>query len=346
MTLTIEIIDPLQSREWDEAVLSFDGYSFFHCRSWARVLADAYGYKPFYLMAYQNGRPAAAWPMFETRSVWTGRKGTLLPFSDHCSPLLSDEAFFNDLFGGTIDIGQKMKWKTIEFRGGGRFFGQYPTVANYNLHVLDLYRNEKEMTKRLRSSTRRNIKKAAKQQIDISISTSFESVKNFYGLNCLTRKHHGLPPQPFSFFKKIHKHILSEDKGIVVTARYQKRIIAGAVFFHFGDTAMYKFGASHRDFLNLRPNNLVMWEAIKWYGCRGYNRFDLGRSEPDNQGLNQFKNGWGATVRQIAYYRYDLVRQAFVESEPGIPSVVHQAFRVMPVPMLRVLGAVAYRHMG
>jgi hypothetical protein len=51
-------------------------------------------------------------------------------------------------------------------------------------------------------------------------------------------------------------------------------------------------------------------------------------------------------VRQVAYYRYDLVRQAFVESESKIPSVIHQAFRAMPLPMLRVLGALAYRHIG
>lgn len=346
MKYHVEVINPLQSLEWDELVLSFGGYSFFHSRSWAHVLADAYNYKPFYLMIYKNRRPTAALPAFETHSVWTGRKGVSLPFSDHCEPLLSEEACFNDLFDGVIKCARDAKWKTIEFRGGARFFSQYPTVANYNLHVLDLCPNEKDMSKRLRSSTRRNIKKASKQQIDISIDTSLESVKNFYGLNCLTRKHHGLPPQPFNFFKNIHQHILSEDKGIVVLARYQKQIIAGAVFFHFGETATYKYGASHRDYLQLRPNNLVMWEAIKWYSRRGYKQFDLGRSEPDNRGLNQFKNGWGATVRQIAYYRYDLGQKAFVESQTELPSFIHQAFRAMPIPVLRMFGALAYRHMG
>lgn len=346
MKYRTETINPLQSREWDELVLSFKGYSFFHSRSWAHVLADTYGYKPNYLTVFKHGHPVTAWPLFEIHSVLTGRKGVSLPFSDHCEPLLADDSHFNDLIGRVIDHGHRQNWKTIEFRGGGQFLGQTPKAAEYNNHVLDLCENESDLTKRLRSSTRRNINKAAKQGVEILFDTSLEALKHFYALNCLTRKHHGLPPQPFAFFRQIHRHILKEDKGAVVLARHQKRVVAGAVYFHFGDTATYKYGASHRDFLELRPNNLVMWEAIKWYGRRGYKHFDFGRSEPDNQGLNQFKNGWGATVKQVAYYRYDLVRRVFVTSERGIPPVINQAFRLIPVPVLRVLGSLAYRHMG
>ena len=44
--------------------------------------------------------------------------------------------------------------------------------------------------------------------LEMTICESFESIKDFYRLNCLTRRMHGLPPQPFSFFKKIHEHII------------------------------------------------------------------------------------------------------------------------------------------
>jgi lipid II:glycine glycyltransferase (peptidoglycan interpeptide bridge formation enzyme) len=123
-------------------------------------------------------------------------------------------------------------------------------------------------------------------------------------------------------------------------------VIAGAVFLHFKDTVTYKYGASDRHYLSLRPNNLIMWEAIKWYGRHGYRNLDLGRSSRDNQGLNQFKNGWGTIQGQIAYYRYDLEKQVFANNEPQLSPLIHHAFRKMPVPVLRLLGAIAYRHMA
>ena len=78
------------------------------------------------------------------------------------------------------------------------------------------------------------MKKAVKEQIEISVNTSLQSIRDFYHLNCLTRKHHGVPPQPFNFFKNIHDHIIGKNMGIVVLAHHRNQVIAGAVFFHFG----------------------------------------------------------------------------------------------------------------
>jgi hypothetical protein len=346
MDARVKAIDPLRFPGWDEWVQTFNGHNIFHSRSWARVLARSYGYQPHYLVLYRNGAPQAAWPMLQTQSAWAGRKGVSLPFSDHCAPLVSDEKDFNDLFDEIVSHARRHKWKSIEFRAGERFFKPFPVVANYNLHQLTLSPDEKEMLSRFRSSNRRNIKKAIKAQIDITIEASLEALREFYSLNCLTRQHHGLPPQPFKFFKNIYRYIIKKKMGIVVLARHQDRPIAGAVYFHFGETATYKYGASHRKYLAQRPNNLVMWEAIKWYASLGYKYFDFGRSEPDNKGLNQFKNSWGTTASTIAYYRYDPVRQTFLEKEDALPPFIHHVFRRMPVPVLRILGSMAYRHMA
>lgn len=346
MSYRIETINPLQFPGWDEWVLSSSGYSIFHSRAWAQVLADSYGYTPYYVMLYGDGEPKASWPAFQTNSVFSSRKGVSLPFSDHCEPLLSEDDYFQQLFNGVIHCAQQLEWKSVEFRGGGRFFRQLPTATSYNLHLLELCSSEQEMLSHLRNSNRRNIKKAIKAKVEVSINKSFESVRDFYALNCLTRQHHGVPPQPFKFFKNIYHHIISQKMGIIVLAHHQGKLIAGAVFFHFGEKATYKYGASHRKYLALRPNNLVMWEAIKWYGRQGYRQFDLGRSEHDNQGLNQFKNGWGAAATQIAYYHYDLSNEAFVKWKRHPPRFFNRVFQMMPVPILRVLGVLAYRHMA
>ena len=156
---------------------------------------------------------------------------------------------------------------------------------------------------------------------------------------------HGLPPQPFYFFKDIYKHILSLKKGFVVLAVFNERPVAGAVYFHIGGKAIFKYGASDRNYQHLRPNNLVMWEAIKWYARNGFKHFSFGRTEPENTGLLQFKQGWGPREEIINYYKYSLEKDSFVKDHfRGRTSYIF--FKKLPSPLLNLIGFLFYRHVG
>jgi lipid II:glycine glycyltransferase (peptidoglycan interpeptide bridge formation enzyme) len=162
----------------------------------------------------------------------------------------------------------------------------------------------------------------------------------------MTRKQHGLPPQPFNFFKKIYNRIISKGFGFVILASINKKNIAGAMYFHFGGRALYKYGASDHQYQHLRANNLVMWEAIKWYSRNGFKSLCFGRTEPENQGLIQFKSGWGTTERQISYYRFDFKKEAFINRQARVTGFQNRIFRNMPIPLLKMVGSILYKHVG
>jgi hypothetical protein len=44
----------------------------------------------------------------------------------------------------------------------------------------------------------------------------------------------------------------------------------------------------------LRANNLVMWEAIRWFSRNQFRSLHFGRTDQVQEGLMQFKRGWGA----------------------------------------------------
>ena len=77
------------------------------------------------------------------------------------------------------------------------------------------------------------------------------------------------------------------------------QVIAGAVYFLFRDTVIFKYGAFNKHYQILRPNNLVMWETIRWCCTNGFHHFSLGRTDPDNEGLLQFKRGWAVRENKI-----------------------------------------------
>ena len=343
--MNIEIINPITYKNWDELLLTSDQSIFFQTSAWAKVLCESYNYKPLYFITKNNGRLSSLIPVMEVNSCLTGKRGVSLPFTDYCTPIGSSEDQLTILTEKLIDYGTQAGWKHVELRGGRNYLKRFTTSATFISHTLELSGSEDQIFKTFRGSTRRNIKHAVKENVRVIFDRSWKSVEAFYRLNSKTRKHHGIPPQPKKFFKKLHEHIISKDRGIVAIALHETVPVAGGVFFEYGKKALFKYGASMRRYHHLRPNNLMMWETIKRYLHSGFQYFSFGKTEPENKGLAQFKHGWGTRERPIYYYTYDVRAEAFIERKKNLKSS-YPFFRLMPAPLLKLAGNMLYRHAG
>ena len=98
------------------------------------------------------------------------------------------------------------------------------------------------------------MRRAIRAGIRIEVSKTLASVRVFYRLNCLTRKRHGLPPQPWYFFEAVYDQIIRKQMGNIFIAYLNDRPIAGSIFFHFRQQAYYKYGASDYRFQKTRAN--------------------------------------------------------------------------------------------
>jgi hypothetical protein len=340
------IVNPLEIPNWDELILSRPDYSFFLSTAWARVLSEAYGYKPMYFSVFDGDRLRALLPLMEVRSFLTGKRGVSLPFSDFCEPVLDEKAFFPELLEAVIECGKGRDWKYLEIRGGQSLLPETPESETYLEHVLALMPDEKKAVDAFRNSTWRNVEKAVRNGVKVEVLNSPQALKDFYRLHCESRKRHGFPPQPFTFFRKIQEHILSHGLGWVVLAYHDGQVVSGNVYFHFGKKALYKYGASDKRYQHLRAANLAMYRGIKWYGDHGYTNLSFGRTDLQDEGLEQFKRGWGTTSSLIKYYRYDFPRHTFLQGGSASKGVYTALFNKTPVWLLRAVGGALYRHMG
>ena len=339
----IKIINPLKYPDWDDLLLTNNDYSFFHSSNWARVLCQSYFYKPNYLVSIHQNRLSALLPLMEVRRPFSGRSGVSLPFTDHCKPIGSSNAELEQILQTAISLGKTSGWRYLDFKGNGGCLQGAPPCTSYYNHILTLSQNEQEIFSSFRASTRRQVNRAREKGVSIRNSHSLKSVKKFYRLHCLTRKRHGLPPQPFQFFNNIYQHIIAHQKGQVFLAAHAGKEIAAAIFFHFGRKAIFKYGASDKKYYHLRPNNLLMCEAINWYADRGYQSMDFGRTALSNDGLLQFKRGWGTTEQIINYYRFETKKNEFVQH--SLVSENHQyIFKYLPTIVSRIVGKAFYKY--
>ena len=165
---------------------------------------------------------------------------------------------------------------------------------------------QKRFSQRFAGSVRRAIRKAERSDLDVRGEPDLEeAILEFYRLHVRTRRRHGLPPQPKSFFLNIHDEIIKPGSGFVVLAKRRSIPVAAAVFLHTGKKAVYKFGASDERHQDLRGNNLVMWEAIQFLAQNGFDTLHLGRTSFENEGLRRFKLAWGTVEETINYFRFD-----------------------------------------
>jgi len=193
---------------------------------------------------------------------------------------------------------------------------------------------------------RRGIRKAEQAGVKMEFGSTAESMQIFFGLHRRSRRRHGLPPQPVEFFENIVRHVFQPGHGFVAIARHEGRPIAAAVFFRTGHLGLYKFGASDYEFQHLRPNNLLMWEAIKHCAATGLSELHLGRTSLFNDGLRHFKLGFGAVEETIEYAKYDFRRNGFVSDVDRSEGPLNAMFRCLPMPLLTQAGRLLYPHLS
>lgn len=342
----MEVVDPTACPEWDDLIAAQPNATAFHTSAWARVIRDTYGYRPAYFRARDRERVTALIPFMEIHSWLTGKRGVSLPFTDECTPLLPDGLEFDAAAGQVMDFAASRGWQTVEFRGQGRGMGRFPAADEYLSHALDLTGTEAALFSRYSQNVQRNLRKAERNGIEVENGGTPSGVREFYRLNCLTRRDHGVPPQPFLFFENLRTHILEKDLGTLLLARHREKAVAGAVFLHFGRKGIYKYGASDRRHLDLRANHLVFQAGIRTLCEKGIETLSFGRTDPAQEGLRRFKLSWGARETRLQYFRFDVRSNSWLALRKARFSLWEGLMSKMPIPVLRLVGDIAYRHIG
>lgn len=339
------VINPLTDGQWDAEVSSHPHANIFHRKSWARVLSRTYGCELSYLRFTQGGTLQALVPLMELRSRFTGFRGISLPYSDFCHPLLFPGADAGEIFSKVAAFARERRWSYLELRGGGLQPADAMPALSFHAHQLDLRAGAEAVHRGFRSSVRQALRKAAGSPLEAEVSADAAAMRTFFQLHRETRQRHGLPPQPFSFFRIIQEEIMESGQGFVVTVRCQKRPVASMVFFQGSPCGIYKFGASDKRYQGMRANNLAMWTGIQELIRTGQETLHFGRSSLPNDGLRRFKLSWGATETALHYYRLDPARGTWGTANDHTVGLHTHLFRFLPAALNQLAGSLIYPHL-
>jgi CelD/BcsL family acetyltransferase involved in cellulose biosynthesis len=113
---------------------------------------------------------------------------------------------------------------------------------------------------------------------------------------------YGMLAQPAAMFRRMHARFAVDDALTVLIAEANGVPIAGVILLQCADILYYKFNASSEQ--HLRPNDILIWNAILYGHRNGMKLLDFGLSAGDHPGLIRYKRKFATDERNIQFFEW------------------------------------------
>ncbi|MEW6457431.1 MAG: GNAT family N-acetyltransferase [Acidobacteriota bacterium] len=295
--------------EWDEFVKINPNGRFVYLIGFKKAIEEIYNLKSNYWLCYEDGKIKAVFPSFFHRSVLYGKRIVSQPFSEYGGILFSTDIDIEKKikilkeFNSVIENTFKEKYLDyLEIRCFSDLKGLnnnlFEKVPLYYYGILKLDRNL-NLSKLVDYSVRKNIKKAIRNNLKVVAGNSEVEIKNiFYPLHLKSLKRLGSPPQPLEYFLSLQKNL--KDYIKIFFAKYKENYISALLGWTVGDSAHITDISSDEKYFDLRGNDLIHYEFIKWAAENGYKYFDFGPVRYPGQ--RQYKVKWGISLLEYSNY--------------------------------------------
>lgn len=340
-------IDPLRDGRWSSLLERHPAATIFQTPGWLEALRRTYGYDPVALTTAGWQQDLSNGLVFcRIRSWLTGRRAVSLPFSDHCDPLVSSPEDMEPLLRGAKRAMETENWRYFELRPATPVLEMSAERGGFKkfwLHKLDLKNSVGTIVDGFhKDCIRRKIIRAEREALSYEEGRSRRLLEMFYRLLVLTRRRHGLPPQPLEWFQNL-TDCLGEALSIR-TACKGERPVAAIVTLRYKSVLVYKYGCSDPRYNHLGGVQFLFWRAIQDAKRDGLAEFDFGRSDVDTPGLLAFKDRWGSARTTLHYWRFPASAAGGrpVWRAPSFQKVLAH----LPSSLLATAGKLLYRHVG
>ena len=304
--VSILSVVPASPSEWDIIWRECEYSTYFHSREWAEIWSR------------YTKRKISLTPFLV---MFTDGKRALLPFScltkEGIMPILigSRRLYLSSpecTYGGWISADNlncnhallllnliKKKFNNLFWR-----MNPYDDIAlesgvtisdEGETHAINLQKGFNVIATNMSRDHRRGIKKAIQSGVSVRIASSIKDWLDYYQVYETTVRRWGNRLLGDKYSWELFHDIFRRDSPNVELwlAIYEDKVVSGELCFHSKSHFVCWHGASLDAYFNIRPRNLLLYEAIKNSCEKGYFWFDFNPSA-GLKGVQAFKEGFGA----------------------------------------------------
>ncbi|MBQ3292720.1 peptidoglycan bridge formation glycyltransferase FemA/FemB family protein [Candidatus Saccharibacteria bacterium] len=165
--------------------------------------------------------------------------------------------------------------------------------------ILDLHKSEEEILAGASQGFRRKLRKAEKNEIEITASATDSDIKDFCKLEKLHSERQKYVAFSSDFLTKQFEAFKANNEVLIYTARKDGEILAQNFMIFYGPEASYHYGVSSQLGTKYSAAPLLHLAAMKEARERGIMRYNLwgivGKDETEHRfyGVSEFKRSFG-----------------------------------------------------
>ena len=355
----------LSDDRWEAIVGAHPEGLVYHLPVWLKALAHEQE-RQHLCLGFEDGsgKLCGVLPLLATRglplsrSAITARRLSSLPRTPVSGPLAVDAEAAAALVHAAVDRvranpGTRLELKVDSPCCDGLVEGliRVPWRSSYVLPLPASPENLRFGNSRNHARIEWAVRKAVGRGVRVRAAESQADLSSWYRLYLDTMRRQVVPPRPFRFFQALWNLMRPQGLATLLLAEQtegrKRSLLAGSVFLKFGRTVFYAFNGSRRGALQLRPNDMIQYEAIHDACRHGFQVYDMGEVAQGAVGLANFKSKWGAEETTLYRYYYPPVQEAGeVATRSGfVRAAAEAAWQRLPLAWTAGLGAAVYRFM-
>jgi FemAB-related protein (PEP-CTERM system-associated) len=326
----------VSAQAWDDYVVRRPEASVYHLAAWAGLMERVFGHRTRYLAACDGEDIVGVLPLVLFSTPLFGRFATSMPFVNYGGIVADSREAADALLAAAVRDTQAAKGTYLELRHTRRMFDNLPVQTHKVEMVLPLRPTVDEQWRALDRKLRNQVRKAEKSGLTVR-NGGAELLDSFYDVLAHNMRDLGSPVHSKRFFADILATFADRTQLLCVSLG-STPVAASFVIWH-GDQIEVPWASALRAHNPLCPNVLLYWEMLKFSIERRFERFDFGRSTP-NEGTFNFKQQWGAAAQQL-YWEYWLSEgRSLPDRSPKNRkfTAVISAWRKLPLAVTRAIG--------
>ncbi|MDD6214501.1 MAG: GNAT family N-acetyltransferase [Firmicutes bacterium] len=294
----LSIIEAEESKKWDSTVKSFANYDVYYLNAYSRAFAENGCGEPI-LIYFDNGKTRAINVVMK-RDISADKRLKLPPntYFDLSTPygyggFLVEGDECDDIENEYEDYCKKQNFvcEFVRFQlfyGYHKFYGGVSETRTHNI-VRSLDMPLDEMMYDFEHKVRKNLKKAAANNLRIEADNSEKNLKGFLHVYYDTMKRTGAKDD-FFFSEQFFHTIDSMQDNIMYFNVFSGDEIISSELVLYDNTNCYSYlGGTISKYFDLRPNEFLKFEIIKWAKEKGLNNFVLGGGYGSDDGIFRYK---------------------------------------------------------
>ena len=337
MTISFSIENAFDDKRWDDFILNHPYGNIFQSHNMYEVYRNTKNYYPIKIFAINQATDELNGVLNAVVVCEVG--GFLSNFSAHSiiqgGPIILPglEKEIVPLLVTEHDRLSRRKALYSEIRNLNDFKDTLRSITDYKYEdhlnfLLNLDQSETDLWHQLHQSRKKNIKRAAKENVIVEEMLEREFLNVFYKLLQETYMEVRIPLAHISLFEAAFDILYPAKMIKFFLARQGNKYIGARAILLYKNIIYDWYAGAAKDALEAHPNDYLVWHILKWGIDNGYKQFDFGGAgKPDVEyGPREFKRRFGGELvnygRHINVYspkKMEIVKRGFEVYRKLIP---------------------------